>query len=178
MQNKPAKKLKWRKLFTSLFGGIFIFLVLWINYKNISLKRNLKKGDKLPIITYRSNLGMKNINIDSTQNTVIIIFDEECDFCEILLKEINENIDSNIRSNFYFFNILEKKETVPFPYPKIEKSPNTYIGYINSRIAFDSLDIKATPTTFIINPDTILVNKIKGAVKYSFIDRAINNSGN
>mgnify|MGYP006282855081 FL=1 len=178
MKDKKAKKMKTKKLFTFLFAGLFLLLLFWINYKNVTSKDNFREGDKLPDIFYQTDSINKRIKIDSIRNSVIIVYDTDCDYCEMLLIEINKKINTNNKNYLYFLNTEKAGFNNSFPYKNIKNARNTFLGYIDNEIAHDSLGLKGTPTTFVINPDRILIRKIKGAIKYSIIDRAINKNGN
>lgn len=175
--NKKQQIKRKIHLYTMLFLlGIMSILLLRINY-NAYTRSTLNIGDRLPEIIFENNKQIFRIKYDSLKPSVLFIYKNKCAFCEMTLKDFNKNIENANDAIFYFLSHNVESDLIENQYNKISENLNSKFGKITSDILRDSLHVNAFPTFYIVNQNGIIKDKIKGAVKFSIIDSAINKCG-
>jgi len=148
-----------------------------MNYKAYT-QSTLNIGDQFPKISFEYNNQNYEIIPDLSKPFVIFIYKNQCAYCEMTLKDMDENIENIDNVSFYFLSHNANPDSTKNHYFNISKNHNSTIGKISANTVKDSLYVNAFPTVFIVDQYGIVTKKIKGAVKYSIINKAINKCGN
>ncbi|MFP4547363.1 MAG: TlpA family protein disulfide reductase [Fidelibacterota bacterium] len=159
-----------------MFIGVITSMLLRVNYKAYH-KKSLRIGDKLPEVCYTSGNQKYIVKNKSMKPIVLFVYKSDCPYCEMTLKEINVNMKDSVQALFYFLSHEEDSDCIRKIYSKLDEKMTIMFGQIDKVTLKDSLCVTVFPTIYIVDYSNIVREKIKGAVKFSIIDRAINKCG-
>lgn len=168
-----------RKLKLYVFTFFFIIVSALLFRMNYSAyhKKNLQIGDKLPKVTYEYANRAYEVEADSAKPAVLLVYKSGCPYCEMTLKDIDENIKNSNQALFYFLSYDMNSDSTKNKYQNISRNLNAMFGKIDVSTLKDSLCVNAYPTVYIVDKNGLITEKVKGAIKFLIIESAINKCG-
>ena len=155
-----------KRIFSTIFILIFVFLIGWLFMQSLKPEA-LPVGSLMPDLDYQDTTGTYILKNDSTQNTIIVLFERNCEHCQYQLNQFNEHLNKFVNTrlvlltteqDFFNENYLEQFEI-------LTQAENVHWGIVNKKQFKKKFGSMVLPTIFLFNKPGKLINKIRGEVR-------------
>ena len=155
-----------KKIFLFLFMIIFLGLIGWLFYQ-ASKPDVLPVGSFIPELEYSDTTGTHVLKPDSSQFTMIVLFNPNCEHCQYQLNQFNIHLNRfantqlfllTTEQNIFNKNYLEQFET-------LAQAENVHWGIVDKKQFKGKFGNIVLPSIFLFNKTGKLINKIRGEVR-------------
>lgn len=155
-----------RKVIASFFLLLFLSLTGFLIYSALK-PEILPIGSFMPELNYLTETGQKQLEPDSSLNTIIVYFHSKCDYCQYELNVFDEFLNKFINNRIILLTPEEDffaKEKMN-SWPSLVNSSKVFWGIVDKKEFSKTFGGKSFPTTFIFDNQGVLSSKLFGEAK-------------
>lgn len=152
-----------QKVFIVFFMMVFLGLIGWLFLQALR-PEIFPVGSMMPELKYQNPEGTHILKRDTRQNTMIVLFHQQCDHCRYQLEQFNDHFNDFIGAKIFIFTTEQQffKDSNLNQWPRLSNSGNVFWGIVDRTEFKNKFGSTATPSIFFFNESGTLYHKIQG----------------